>query len=84
VTAWAARAAALVAIAGVSGFFYRRLGLVPSASVTAAILMAYVWYMRPLYVGLPLNPRVVNWLVRARLLPPPSSVPASAVALDRA
>jgi hypothetical protein len=66
---WLTRAGAFFAVAAVAGLFSRTLGLVLSGLVAALICAGYVWCMRPLYVGLPLNARLVEWLVRVRLLP---------------
>ena len=67
---WLTRAITFFALAAVAGFFSRTLGLVMSGVLAALISAGYVWYMRPLYVGLPLNARLMEWLVRVRLLPP--------------
>ncbi len=37
-------------------------------AVCAAYGLLYIWWMRSLYVGLPLGPRITSWLQRARLL----------------
>lgn len=78
---WAARAGVLVVLAATAGVFHRTLGLALSSVVAAAISIAYLWQMRPLYAGLPLDARLVGWLVRVRLMPPPAASPAAA-ALD--
>jgi O-antigen/teichoic acid export membrane protein len=66
---WFVRVAAIAAVSGVVGAFHQVLGLVFSGLLAAAIVLIYVWYMRPFYVGLPLDPRWVDWLVRIRLMP---------------
>jgi hypothetical protein len=66
---WLARASAFFAAAAVAGLVSQELGLVLSGAVAALLCAGYVWHMRPLYVGLPLNARLVEWLVRVRLLP---------------
>lgn len=77
---WFARAAAIVVAAVVSGFFYQSLGLVLAAALAASICLAYLWQMRPLYLGLPLGTRWTEWLVRVKLMPaaPPAVAGASA------
>jgi len=79
---WLTRATAFFAAAVLAGLFSRELGVVLSGAVAALICAAYVWHMRPLYVGLPLNARLVEWLVRVRLLP--AAQVASAPVMDRA
>jgi O-antigen/teichoic acid export membrane protein len=79
---WASRAGALVVLAATAGAFHRSLGLAFSAALAAAISIAYMWQMRALFAGLPLDARMVGWLVRVRLMPPPAPAPASA-ALDQ-
>ena len=69
VAPWFVRAIGLVAVAALAGLFYQRLGLVLSIAITSAICAAYLWTMRPLYVGLPLSGRWIEWLVRVRLVP---------------
>jgi O-antigen/teichoic acid export membrane protein len=66
---WLTRASAFFAVAAAVGLFSQTLGLVFSGVMAALICAGYVWHMRPLYVGLPLNARLVEWLVRVRLLP---------------
>ena len=85
---WLARSALLIVFAAIAGMFHQSLGVALSAALATAISLAYVWNMRPLYVGLPLDAWMVGWLVRVRLMPPPNvapgapSAPATA-ALDR-
>ena len=84
-TPWLTRAGLLVVLAATAGAFHRTIDLMLSAAIAAAISLAYLWHMRPLYVGLPLDARVALWLVRAGLMPPTSSAggaPATG-ALDR-
>lgn len=66
---WLTRAGAFFAVAAIAGFFSQTLGLVLSGLLAALICAGYIWHMRPLYVGLPLNARLADWLVRVRLLP---------------
>lgn len=48
---------------------------IPQTSISLPVLLAplmgflYIWYMRPLYSGLPLPTSVKPWLMRMRLLP---------------
>jgi O-antigen/teichoic acid export membrane protein len=67
---WLVRAIGLVAAAAIAGLFYQTLGLAVCTSIAASICAAYVWSMRPLYAGLPLSGRWMEWLVRVRLVPP--------------
>jgi O-antigen/teichoic acid export membrane protein len=76
---WAMRAVALLAAAAACGFFYQTLGLVSSASFAAVISLAYLWQMRPLYLGLPLDRRWTEWLVRVKLLPAARIAPLAAM-----
>ena len=80
---WLVRGTSLVVVSVVVGLFYRALGLVLTGSMASAIAMFYVWHMRPLYVGLPLDPRWVNWLVRIRLIAPPGVAPPSTAAFEQ-
>jgi O-antigen/teichoic acid export membrane protein len=82
-TPWLSRASVLVVLAAVVGMFHRTVGLTFSAAAAAAISVAYLWQMRPLYVGLPLDARLVAWLVRVGLMPRAAPAPAAA-ALDQA
>ena len=51
--------------------------------MAAAISLFYVWHMRPLYVGLPLDQRWMSWLVRIKLIPPPGVAPTSTAVFER-
>jgi hypothetical protein len=79
---WLVRGTSLVVVSVVVGLFYRALGLVLTGSMAAAISLFYVWHMRPLYIGLPLDARWTDWLVRIRLIPPPGLVPSPPVAFE--
>ena len=79
---WLARASAFFAAAAVAGLFSQELGLMLSGVVAALICGGYVWHMRPLYVGLTLNARLAEWLVRVKLLP--AAQVASEPVMDRA
>jgi hypothetical protein len=79
---WLARAGAFFAAAALAGFFSETVGVVLSGVLAVLISAGYVWHMRPLYVGLPLNSRMVEWLVRVGLLPP-TQLPSPPV-LDQA
>lgn len=82
---WLARAAALLGLSAVAGAFYQSLGLVISGVIAGAISLGYVWYMRPLYAGLPLDGRWTQWLVRVKLMPAGAApaVAHHAAALDQ-
>jgi hypothetical protein len=82
---WLLRSAALLVIAAVAGVLYRSLGLVLSIAIAGAVSAAYVWHMRPLYVGLPLNARWLDWLVRIKVMPAAGGSPVAEpdAALDR-
>jgi O-antigen/teichoic acid export membrane protein len=73
---WGARVVVLLFVSGLVGFFYRSIGLGVSIAAAVAVSFVYVWQMRPLYVGLPLDARWIEWLVRFKLMPPR---PAAAV-----
>lgn len=77
---WMVRMAALVTASAIASWFSRAMGLGPSVAAAACILIIYVWQMRPLYVGLPLDARWIEWLVRIKVMPPPASGPAVAAA----
>jgi O-antigen/teichoic acid export membrane protein len=73
---WCMRVAALLVTAAVIGSFHRSIGPVGTFAIGTLLGCAYIWHMRPLYRGLPLDPRWSAWLVRARLLAPPVAEPA--------
>lgn len=66
---WAVRAAPLAFAAGLVGLGYQRLAVPITIALTVAIGGAYLWQMRPLYAGLPADPRVTRWLTSLRILP---------------
>jgi hypothetical protein len=76
---WLVRVALLVPVAAAAG--WALIGLVAPFGIAFALGAAYLWQMRPLYIGLPLGARATVWLVRARLLPGVHSSPPT---LDRA
>jgi O-antigen/teichoic acid export membrane protein len=80
---WLVRGTSIVVVSIVVGLFYRALGLVLTGAMASAIAMFYVWRMRPLYVGLPLDARWADWLVRIRLIPPPGVLPPATAALEQ-
>jgi hypothetical protein len=80
---WLVRGTSIVVVSIVVGLFYRALGLVLTGAMASAIAMFYVWRMRPLYVGLPLDARWADWLVRIRLSPPPGVLPPATAALEQ-
>jgi O-antigen/teichoic acid export membrane protein len=73
---WSLRAAPLVAVAAVLGFWGRSLSVFLVAALAAPIGLAYVWRMRPLYRDFPLDPRFRRLLATLGLAPP---VPEPAV-----
>jgi hypothetical protein len=73
---WCMRVAALLVAAAAIGSFHRSIGPVGTFAIGSLLGCAYIWHMRPLYRGLPLDPRWSAWLVRARLLAPPVAEPA--------
>jgi hypothetical protein len=80
---WLVRGASLVVVSVVVGLFYRALGLVLTGSMASAISLVYVWRMRSLYVGLPLDARWADWLVRIKLIPPPGVLPPVTAAFEQ-
>lgn len=69
---WALLAGPVVVLGIGCGIFYRELGLVGSVAVTSVVGLAYLWAMRPLYAGLPLDRRMSRALTALGLLPPPA------------
>jgi O-antigen/teichoic acid export membrane protein len=80
VAVWMRRAAPLLVLATMVGVAYRWLGPWMTGAATLAILLSYVWQMRPMYRVLPLDPRWVGWLVSLRLM---ASGPVAAPAAER-
>jgi O-antigen/teichoic acid export membrane protein len=68
---WVARAGVLITAAILIGLFHEALSPIVTVALGTALGAAYVWHMRPLYTGLPLDARWSPWLIRAGLLPPP-------------
>jgi len=66
---WVVRTGPLMALALGIGAAHGRLGFWPSATLTAAITLAYFWQVRPLVAGLPLGSTWEAWVVRLRLAP---------------
>ena len=59
-----------LAIAAVVGVFAGQLSVVHAPTVVLITLMTgvvYLWWMRPLYRDLPIDPKLRGWLVRLRL-----------------
>ncbi|MGE3179539.1 MAG: lipopolysaccharide biosynthesis protein [Vicinamibacterales bacterium] len=69
---WAARASAPLLFGWAAGLLYRDAGLAGGLVLGALAGVAYVWHMRPFYVGLPFDARISRWLVSLRLMPAPS------------
>jgi O-antigen/teichoic acid export membrane protein len=68
---WLSPTASVGVVAAMVGLSYQALGVVMSGVLSAAVGLAYVWQMRPLYRSLPLGDRTAAWLVRLKLLPSP-------------
>ena len=67
---WAIRALPLLALGAAIGTVGTRGRVWVPLVLAPALAMVYVWWMRPLYRGLPLPAAVRKVLVRLRLLPP--------------
>lgn len=69
---WAVRLGPLGLLSGVAGWWHQTLGLAGAAPLTACLGLAYLWHMRPLYAGLPVDvpigPRLSGWLTSLGLL----------------
>ena len=61
-------------VSGAAGIVVRDAGLIASGAVTALCLSGWFWAVRPLLGGLPIGDRWTQRLVRARVLPAPTSV----------
>lgn len=72
---WLLRAAPLLCLSGAIGLLYRELGVPGTLVLGGSVGLAYVWHMRPLYVGLPFDDRISRWLVSLRLVPAPPVTP---------
>jgi hypothetical protein len=78
---WLVRAAPVAAAAALVGASHRWLGLWLSGVATAAVVMAYLWHMRPLYSEvLALDRRWTRWLQLVKLAPALQADPSPAVA----
>ena len=66
---WSARAALLLLAGGAVGIAGWRASVWPPLFAAPALALAYVWWMRPLYAGLPLPARLRPLLARLRLVP---------------
>jgi O-antigen/teichoic acid export membrane protein len=71
---WLWRFVPVATVAFVGGFLYLRIGVWTSAVAAAVLCLLYAWHMRPLYASLPLDHRVIDVLVRFRLIPKPALV----------
>ncbi len=72
---WLLRAAPLLLLSASGGLLYRQLGVPGTLVLGASVGLAYVWHMRPMYVGLPFDDRIGRWLVSLRLVPAPPVTP---------
>jgi O-antigen/teichoic acid export membrane protein len=79
---WTMRILPFAVVAAAFGAFYQSLGLWLSAVAAALLCAAYSWRMRTLAAELPLNARVMQRLVRFRLLPAPLPIVAAAATGD--
>jgi Na+-driven multidrug efflux pump len=68
---WLPRFVPFAVVAFGGGLMYLRIGMWTSAVAAALLCLLYAWQMRPMYASLPLDPRVVDVLVRFRLVPRP-------------
>lgn len=66
---WAVRALPLLVLAFAVGLAGRRASPWLPAALAPALAVLYVWWMRALYVDLPIPARVRPWLARLRLVP---------------
>lgn len=66
---WAVRALPLIAIASVIGIYYGSIGLSITIVLAALLGIVFLWWMRPMYETLPIDPRFRRLLVAFRLLP---------------
>ncbi len=66
---WFVRAVPLLAIAGVFGTYFMIVSLWKGVLFVLLLGITYLWWMRPLYRNLPLNPRIRALLVTLRLVP---------------
>jgi O-antigen/teichoic acid export membrane protein len=66
---WFIRVVPLLAIAAVLGSFYMSISFWLSVVLGMSLEIIYLWWMRPLYQSLPLDPRLRRWLVTFRLVP---------------
>jgi hypothetical protein len=66
---WLRRASPMLAAGSVAGLLYPSLDLWGAALLTAGLGATYVWWMRPLYLELPIDPRLARCLVSLRLMP---------------
>jgi hypothetical protein len=69
VVPWLRRVAPLLAVAALGALLSPVLELWSAAMLAAAIGATYVWWMRPFYSGLPLDPKWTRWLISLRLMP---------------
>jgi O-antigen/teichoic acid export membrane protein len=65
---WLRRAAPIAAVSALAGLFHQDLGLPGGLAIGVSAGLAYIWHLRPLYAGLPFDPRWRRWLVSLRLM----------------
>jgi len=70
---WLRRFAPLAIVAFALGRSSAAMPLPLVVLACSAFGLLYLFWMKPLYVGLPLGPRLTGWLSRLRLLPPAST-----------
>jgi hypothetical protein len=66
---WLRRFAPLAVVAFALGYWSPAMPFALLVLGCSAFGVAYLFWMKPLYVGLPLGPRLTTWLTRVRLLP---------------
>lgn len=66
---WIARAAPVAGAAALLSVWSQSLGLAAVSPIAAGLGLVYLWHLRPLYVGLPADPRLARWMTTLRLVP---------------
>jgi O-antigen/teichoic acid export membrane protein len=67
---WVCRFTPLALIAYAIGRFSLGMSFALLTVACSAFGIAYLFWMKPLYIGVPLGPRLSGWLSKLRLLPP--------------
>lgn len=70
---WLRRFTPLALVAFAVGRFSPVMPFALLVLACSAFGLLYIFWMKPLYVGLPLGPRLTGWLSKLRLLPPAST-----------